>query len=185
MKRLENKLDNKEDMKETYDTIKNELEQTEEEKLRGNIIRSRAQWIEEGEKCRKYFMQLENRNYRAKCITSLKKEEKIITEQKAILEECKQFYKSLYSEPATEKDFENCKFLKTKHKILDEIDKEVCKQKNNIDECYQCLQKFPNNKSPGNDGLSVEFYKYFWKEIKSYLMVSYNYSFENNLLSMD
>ena len=109
MKRLENKLD-KEDVKETYDTIKNELGQIEEEKLRGNIIRSKAQWIEEGEKCSKYFMQLENRNYRAKCITSLKKEEKIITEQKAILEECKQFYKSLYSDPATEKDFENCKF---------------------------------------------------------------------------
>ena len=101
------------------------------------------------------------------------------------MEECKQFYKSLYSDPATEKDFENCKFLKTKHKILDEIDKEVCEQKINIDECYQCLQKFPNNKSPGSDGISVELYKYFWKEINSYLMASYNYSFENNLLSID
>ena len=47
------------------------------------------------------------------------------------------------------------------------------------------LAKFNNNRSPGSDGISVEFYKYFWKEINSYLMASYNYSFENNLLSMD
>ena len=55
-------------------------------------------------------MQLENRNYRAKCITSLKKEE-TIAEQEAILEEYKQFYKSLYSDSA----IENCKLLNAKH----------------------------------------------------------------------
>ena len=34
-----------------------------------------------------------------------------------------------------------------------------------------------NNKSPGSDGISTEFYKIFWSEIKSYLS-SLNYSFE-------
>ena len=35
----------------TYNTVKKHLERTEEEKLRQNTVRSRAQLIEEGEKC--------------------------------------------------------------------------------------------------------------------------------------
>ena len=29
------------------------------------------------------------------------------------------------------------------------------------------LKSMENNKSPGNDGLSKEFYEYFWNEIKN------------------
>ena len=35
-----------------------------------------------------------------------------------------------------------------------------------------------NNKSPGSDGITTEFYKIFWSEIKSYYVKSLNYSFE-------
>ena len=99
-------------MKEVYDTVHKELEQIEEEKLRRNITRSRAQWIEEGEKCSKYFMQLETKNYKTKCMTTLIKDESKIADQQTILKECKEFHKALYSEPVLERNFENCKFLK-------------------------------------------------------------------------
>ena len=52
-------------------------------------------------------------------------------------------------------------------------------------ECHESLIEFPNNKCPGSDGLTVDFYKFFWDKIRSFLMDSYNYSFENNLLSLD
>ena len=149
------------------------------------IIRSRAQWIEEGEKCSKYFMQLETKNYKTKCMTTLIKDESKITDQKTILKECKEFYKALYSEPVLERNFENCKFLKTKHQKLDDIEKMICEEKITLDECFESLTKFPNNKSPLSDGLSVEFYKFFWNNIKSFLIDSYDYSFENDLLSLD
>ena len=58
---LEEKIDNNEDVHDMYNTVLRELEEIEEENLRGKIVRSRAQWIEEGEKCSKYFMRLENR----------------------------------------------------------------------------------------------------------------------------
>ena len=35
-----------------------------------------------------------------------------------------------------------------------------------------------NNKSPGINGLSVQFYVVFWNELKNELIASYNYSFE-------
>ena len=51
-------------------------------------------------------------------------------------------------------------------------------------ECFEAL-KMKNNKSPGSDGLSVEFYKTFWNEIKMYFVNSINYSHnEGHLTSL-
>ena len=61
----------------------------------------------------------------------------------------------------------------------------IREEKITLDGCFESLMKFPNNKSPGSDGLSVEFYKFFWNNIKSFLIDSYDYSFENDLLSLD
>ena len=35
------------------------------------------------------------------------------------------------------------------------------------DEVFKSLKSMENNKSPGNDGLSKEFYECFWNEIKN------------------
>ena len=43
-----------------------ELKKIREKKLMGNLIRSRARWIEQGEKPTKYFFHLENRNFVSK-----------------------------------------------------------------------------------------------------------------------
>ena len=40
-----------------------------------------------------------------------------------------------------------------------------------------------NNKSPGNDGLSMEFYEYFWDEVKKPFLVSFHKAFLNQELS--
>ena len=40
-----------------------------------------------------------------------------------------------------------------------------------------------NNKSPGSDGITNEFYKIFWNEIKTYLINSLNYSLQNHELT--
>ena len=40
------------------------------------------------------------------------------------------------------------------------------------DEVFNILKSMENNKSPGNDGLSKEFYEYFLNEIKSPFLVS-------------
>ncbi len=38
-------------------------------------------------------------------------------------------------------------------------------------------------KSPGSDGLTTEFYKMYWNEIKQYYVDSINFSFENGSLT--
>ena len=39
------------------------------------------------------------------------------------------------------------------------------------------LSTFENNKTPGNDGLTIEFYKFFWPEIGTLLVDSLNYAY--------
>ena len=50
-------------------------------------------------------------------------------------------------------------------------------------ECYSALQTFQKNKSPGNDGFTVEFYLAFWPVFGSLLLESLNYAFGYGELS--
>ena len=65
---LEKNLDNSESKFIEYQTVKSEYENIQDLKANGAIIRSKAKWIEYGEKNSKYFLNLEKRNYRAKYI---------------------------------------------------------------------------------------------------------------------
>ena len=41
-----------------------------------------------------------------------------------------------------------------------------------------------SNKSPGEDGLPIEFYRTFWNEIGGFLVSVYNDCFDNNILPL-
>ena len=51
------------------------------------------------------------------------------------------------------------------------------------EECHECLLTCKNNKSPGNDGLTKEFYEIFWKILCKPLLDCYRYSLEVGELS--
>ena len=46
------------------------------------------------------------------------------------------------------------------------------------------LRSMPNNKTPGNDGLSKEFYETFWDEIKDVFLTSVKEAKEIGCLSV-
>ncbi len=39
-----------------------------------------------------------------------------------------------------------------------------------IEECHKVLKIFKNNKRPGNDGFTAEFYKQIWKSMSDVLI---------------
>ena len=51
------------------------------------------------------------------------------------------------------------------------------------DEVFKGLKSMENNKSPGNDGLSKEFYECFWDEVKKPFLASIHKAFLNQELS--
>ena len=68
---------------------KSHLEKIYDEKVNGLIIRSKARWIEGGEKNTKYFANLEKRNFESRVIHRLNINGNTITDQETILEEQK------------------------------------------------------------------------------------------------
>ena len=90
--------------------------------------------------------------------------DKETTEPKQIMTEIHNFFSKLY-----DKDSYNLgenpisRFLeKTNTKKLSNDQKEVLDKKLTRSELYQALKTFQRNKTPGNDGLTVEFYLTFW-----------------------
>ena len=49
---------------------------------------------------------------------------------------------------------------------LTETDRTSLSSEITIDELYTTLMEIADNKSPGNDGLTCEFYKQFWVDLK-------------------
>ena len=110
-----------------------------------------------------------------------------ITDTKQILREIQLFYENLYSsklnanqENGLEEFVQSTENLPT----LSEEKQQLCEGNITLQECFDCLKLFKNNKSPGCDGLSIEFYKMFWREIGQKLVETLNYSKKYGKLSL-
>ena len=67
--------------------------------------------------------------------------------------------------------------------MLSEELRSTCEGKITYNECFSVLQSFQKNKTPGNDGLTIEFYSAFWSLIGKPLVDCVNYSYEFGELS--
>ena len=85
------------------------------------------------------------------------------------------FYQSIYQKQYDKTS--NIDFFDTPINRLSENNKNMCEGILTEEECYNALKEMKNDKSPGSDGLTVEFYKTFWDDIKKTFIESINYSF--------
>ena len=151
--------------------ITQKIEELEKEKVEGVFLRSRAQWLKEGEKSTKYFLNLENRNYTAKLMTKLRKSDNsIITQQKEILKEQQRFYEALYAcDDKIRFQLKNYTGIKVSQSQKDILNANII-----VEELQSAVFTMKDNKVPGLDGLPVEFYILIWGEIKDLLIQLYN-----------
>ena len=168
------------------ENLKVEYDNLYENIAQGAIIRSRATWYEKGEKSNKYFLNLEAHK---KTKSSVRKvfntEGTLVTDPKNVMHEIEKFYSALYKNddlnPSTillDSFLENPEIPR-----LTAEDAHICGGKFTADECFKSLQLFENNKSPGEDGLTVEFYKTFWNTVGNLMVESLNYSYDHGELS--
>jgi hypothetical protein len=170
--------------------IKEEIEKINAEKARGAMLRSKADWVEFGEKNSSYFLKLENRNRQVKNIALLlDDDDKEIKGQKDILNEELKFYKTLYTQQkdttGNNRDIAKQFFLGENIPKISEEDKLSNDLDFTIEEIGQALKELKNGKTPGSDGFPPDFYKFFWVEIKNLVFESISYAAIKGELSID
>ena len=68
---------------------------------------------------------------------------------------------------------------------LCELDKAIFENPLEKKDYTAALKKLANDKSPGSDGLTSNFYKFFWSDISDLLIDSYNYTFRFKELTQE
>ena len=107
-----------------------------------------------------------------------------ITDQDEINKQILSFYQSLFSRKVqnqTDK-IEACLELMPLPKLTNEQTLS-CEGIISEDEVFKSLKSMENNKSPGNDVFSKEFYEFFWNEVKNPFLASIHRAFLNQKLS--
>jgi hypothetical protein len=143
--------------------------------------------MKKGEKNIKYFVNLENNRSKKNSVRKIHNQQgKLTSDPKVIIKELENFYVSLYDDNNVPKDrMASIESFCSKTKVpkLTESLKQKCEGKLTIGECFKALQTFECNKTPGNDGLSVEFYRTFWPILGYVLVDSLNCAYTYGELS--
>ena len=157
---------------------KAELEKIREYKVRGEQVRSRIQWLNQGEKPTQFFCNLENRNFTDKTIRNIILQNgKMIFEQNEILNEVKNYYQNLFKSRDDKLDDINLETVIPNMKPAGKMDPHLGDQIS-ISELGEILKNMKHNKSPGIDGITAEFLKVFWCKLKYFIVNTANWCFK-------
>lgn len=148
---------------EESEKLKQEYDDYLEKQVKAAAFRGHCNWYEKGERSSKQNFSLEKRNYNAKVLNAIKMDNgNIIRDPKLILQENANCYKKLYGKNYNVKfelfDLPGVKLTKEQA--------EKAEVKLGLEELTLALHSMADGKTPGCDGLTVEFYKAFWELIK-------------------
>ena len=145
--------------------LEEELLGLEKEICQGAILRSGAQWAVRGDRNTKFFLNLEKQRQENKIIKQLVSQSgNVISDPDVIINEVQSFYSELYTKDEIDSDSvkEVLSHIKTR---VDLGNKQVCDQILTKEELTSSIKGLSRGKSPGNDGITVEFYSFFWIEL--------------------
>ena len=169
----------------SYESKQRQLEIYLLAEAEGARIRSGVKWAEDGEKCTKYFLNLEKNRSNNNTITQIIDESNNIlcTKPDEILKYIKNHFCSIYNQSEDKNNVDNnAKLLfTTKNKDIPEylneddirfLDTDITEA-----EVLRALKLSNNKSAPGPDGLPSEVYKLLWIDIKDLILESFNYSY--------
>ena len=174
-----------------YYQLKQQLEIYTLFEAEGARIRSGIKWSEEGEKCTKFFLNLEKKRSDDNTIYQLLDEStnKYHTAPDEILKYLKNHFSSIYNPSENKHRLDNNKEKlqftnrnKNNQEFLNEDDITFLDNKITEDEVLRALKSSNNKSAPGLDGLPCEVYKVLWIDIKNLILESFNYSYNTSNL---
>jgi len=142
----------------------------------GLRIRSRIKWLLEGERPTRYFFSLAKSRRKQSTIRGLYQNQdpnRLKTSLLDINNVAKQYYQSLYTTENVDTQAWDEIFTGWSQKIS-AAQQTLLEMNYTDEELLQQLRRMANNKSPGMDGLPVEWYRCFWEEVKVFLVAIAN-----------
>ena len=171
---------------EIYTLNKREYQNILDEKMNGQILRSKVQNYQFGEKSSKFFLSLEKRTAKLNTLTMVCKEDSddILYSSGEINKEIKNYFSSLFKRKSSRTKQECKQFLETKNfPKLNENHLEMLNTPITIEDLKMAIKNSQSGKSPGSDGLTREFYIVFWNDISELLFNSLIEGKEKGILS--
>ncbi|CAC5423453.1 unnamed protein product [Mytilus coruscus] len=166
--------------------LKTQLEDIETYKCKGAILRSKSQWALESDRNTAYFFKLEKYRQNKNEISEIKDcDGKIVTETNDLLDVIHDYYKHLFSCVSIDMHSVD-ELLNNVNVKIDDEDVEMCDDEINIEEIEKSLKGMKKGKTPGPDGITAEFYLFFFfffNELKHVLLYIYQSIEENEELS--
>ena len=148
------------------------------------MLRSRCRYEDLGEKPTSYFLNLEKRNFTNKVITKIIDDDKEYTSTEEILNSQTMYYKTLYSEKINIDDKPIEMILGENKSKLTDQDTNSLEGEIKYSELAEALKNMKNSKTPGSDGFTAEFFKFFWIDLKMFILNSINYGYKTGSLSI-
>ena len=163
---------------------KKELENIREHRLRGSLIRSRAIWREYSEKPSRYFLTLEKRRFDNKRISHLVTDTGAKRTPVEILGAFKEYFAKKFCSEGQANGREYDEYLNDiEVKNLSAEEGLKLQAELSSHELGRTLQQMKNGTSPGSDGFSVEFYKFFWSDLKNFFIALCNDCWEKGTIT--
>ena len=126
---------------------------------------------------------LENKNFIEKTIKKVRLNHgEVIIDQEGILSQVQQCYCILFKNK--DDSLQSINFESLGIESNAQIPKQDIGTPLTVDEVGQVLKKMKSNKSPGIDGITVEFVKVFWRQLKHFTINAINCGFSKGRLSV-
>ena len=166
---------------------KTELELINIEKTEAAKLRSKIKWVEEGEKCSKYFLSLERSRGKSSTVFKVQNKNGLsVYNETEIVKVFAEHFEQVYKNTVVTENIETPmnKFLeKVELKKLSDDDKIFLDEPITLKEIENAFKNLNKDSSPGYDGLTMDFYELFFENIKETLFEYYNFCFDQNSLS--
>ena len=108
-----------------------------------------------------------------------------INDQFAILDKQKQFYESIYQSRENDNNSHESVFFKAENITPLSLDDQNLRGGPITEaECINEINGFKKDETPGTDGFSSEFYKFFWPELRAEMLSSFHFAFQTGSLSI-
>ena len=136
-------------------------------RTQGAMLRAKAEWTEAGEKPEKYFVNLEKTKFNKRTLQQVENTEgKIVSGNKEILGELEKYYTKLYTSRKVNL-VDNFFLDSIETPLLSNEQSIVMNREITLAELGTALFNLKNGKTPGCDGLPIDWYKVFGEKLST------------------